>query len=33
MRWLVAILALMMAMPAQAQETGLPMWLIGTWCG
>lgn len=33
MRWLMATAALLAANPAQAQEAGLPMWLVGTWCG
>ncbi|MEZ0244591.1 MAG: hypothetical protein ACAH11_14545 [Sphingomonas sp.] len=34
LRWIAALLlALAIAAPAQAQQTGLPLWLIGTWCG
>ena len=33
MRWILISLALLVAVPAQAQQTGLPVWLVGTWCG
>ena len=32
MRWLLAIVALMAAVPAQAQDSRFPTWLVGNWC-